>query len=93
MQAARNFFVVLRASGAIAILVLFLYVEWRFIHGNFANAFNAFVQLFVIGSVLILPLFWFLVVITLAGHFGERITHNRLNRPSRKDSESFRSNG
>ncbi len=76
----RGLFAVLRVAGLIGIVVLFLHVEWRFVHGNFANFFKPLVQLFVIGSCLILPLFWLLVGITLASHFGNAVVRKRIHQ-------------
>ncbi len=72
MKNPRNLFVVMRAVGLAAICILFFYVEWRFIHGNLSNALNLLIQVFVIGSTLLLPLFWLLLAVALIGHFGKR---------------------
>lgn len=74
----KGLFTALRGAGLIGIVVLFLYVEWRFVHGNFANFFKPLVQLFVVGSCLILPLFWILVGITVASHFAMRAMRKNL---------------
>jgi cell division protein FtsX len=74
----RGLFAALRGAGLIGIVVLFLHVEWRFVHGNFYNFFKPLVQLFVVGSCFILPLFWILVGITVASHFGMRAMRKNL---------------
>lgn len=72
MRNLMSLFIAMRIAGLLAIGALFLYVEWRFIHGNLSNALNLLVQLYVVGSVLLLPLFWVLLAVTLVGHFGKR---------------------
>ena len=90
MKDLRNLFVGMRAAGTVAVIILCFHVEWRFIHGNLSNALNLLVQLYVIASVLILPLFWLLFAITLFGHFGARAVQKRRDRPAAEDSEGFR---
>lgn len=68
----------MQVVGLITMGILFLYVEWRFIHGNPANALNPLVQLFVVGSVLILPPFWLVLCITVAGYAGKRIIRRKM---------------
>lgn len=80
MKVLRGLFVSIHVVGLIAIVVLFLYVEWRFIHGNLSNALNPLVQLFVVGSVFILPPFWLLVCVTVAGYAGKRIIKKKIAR-------------
>ena len=80
MKNLRTLFAAMRAAGLIAIAALFLYVEWRFIHGNLANALNLLIQVFVIASTLLLPLFWLLLGVTLIGHFGKRRIEKRVEQ-------------
>jgi len=80
MRILKNLFPLMHACGLSAIAVLFLYVEWRFIHGNLSNALNPLVQLFVVGSMFILPLFWVLLCITVAGYVGKRIIRKKTSR-------------
>ena len=72
MKNMRTVFRVMRTGGLLAILALFLYVEWRFIHGNLANALVPLIQLFAVGSVFLLPIYWVLLAITLIGWIGGR---------------------
>ena len=81
MRKLLSLFVTMRIAGLLAILALFLFVEWRFIHGNLSNALNLLVQFFVVGSVLLLPLFWVLLAITLVSHFGKRRIEKRMEGP------------
>ena len=80
MATLQRIFGVLRTAAFFGIIILLLYVEYRFVHGNFSNAFNPLVQLFVVGSTVLLPLFWILLVIALGAHFGKRIIRRRLAR-------------
>jgi hypothetical protein len=70
----------MQVTGLGAIAILFLYVEWRFIHGDLSNALNPLVQFFVVGSVLILPLFWILLCVTIAGYVTKRIMNKRIGQ-------------
>jgi len=80
MRALKSLFTVLLGAGLVGIVTLFLYVEWMFVHGSFANFFKPLVQLFVLGSMLILPLFWVLLAILVVGYFGRRVIRKRLDR-------------
>ena len=88
MRILQGLFFLMRAFGLAAIAVLFLYVEWRFIHGNLANALNPLVQLYVVGSMLILPLFWILLCITVAGYAGRRIMRKKTGESMQADSSN-----
>jgi chromate transport protein ChrA len=77
MKILKSLFLLMHMSGLVAIAALFIHVEWRFIHGNLSNALNPLVQLFVVGSMLILPLFWVLLCITVAGYVGKRIIRKK----------------
>ncbi|NQU09002.1 MAG: hypothetical protein HQ583_10590 [Candidatus Abyssubacteria bacterium] len=81
MRNLLSLFITMRIAGLLAIGALFLFVEWRFIHGNLSNALNLLVQLFVVGSVFLLPLFWVLLAVTLVGHFGKRRIEKRVEEP------------
>lgn len=81
MRNLLSLFITMRIAGLLAIGALFLFVEWRFIHGNLSNALNLLIQLFVIGSVFLLPLFWVLLAVTLVGHFGKRRIEKRVEEP------------
>jgi len=80
MRALKNLFTVLFGSGLVGIVILFLHVEWMFIHGSFANFFHPLVQLYVLGSTLILPLFWVLLAILVVGYFGRRVIRKCMER-------------
>jgi hypothetical protein len=72
-------------GSAAAILFLFVHVEWRFIHGNLANALNPLVQLFVLGSMLILPLFWLLLAAAVVCCLARRSIRKRISSPAMPD--------
>jgi len=80
MISLKNLFTVLLGAGLAGIVTLFLHVEWMFVHGSFANFFKPLVQLFVLGSMLILPLFWVLLAILVVGYFGRRVVGKRMDR-------------
>jgi uncharacterized membrane protein len=80
MKALKNLFTILFGAGLVGIVALFLHVEWMFVNGSFANFFKPLVQVFVVGSMLILPLFWVLLAIFVLGYFGRRAIRKRMDR-------------
>ncbi len=80
MRALKSLFTVLLGAGLVGIVTLFLRVEWMFVHGSFSSFFKPLIQLFVLGSMLILPLFWILLAILVVGYFGRRVIRKRMDR-------------
>ena len=79
MRILKNLFTVLLAAGLAGIVALFLHVEWMFVHGSLENFFKPLVQLYVLGSMLILPLFWILFAVLIVGFFGRRVIRKRMD--------------
>lgn len=84
MPNPRTVFRILRVAGLIAIVALLLRSEWRFIHANLAGALNWRIQLYAVGSVLLLPHYWVALAITLVGHFGKRRIDKRAAKAAKE---------
>ncbi len=73
MSDKRTLFRIIRAVGLVGMLAFFIFIEWRFIFGGRADGGGWLMQqLFAIVTMLMLPHFWVLLALILAGHFGKR---------------------
>jgi chromate transport protein ChrA len=88
MSNKHNLFRIIRAVGLLAIVALLLRSEWRFIHANLAGALNWRIQLYVVGSVLLLPHYWVALALALVGHFGKRRIDKRAAKAAQEESEN-----
>jgi len=48
--------------------LLFLYIEWSYLHQSFVQAFNPVLQFQVLGTLVTTPLFWFFLVMAVLGY-------------------------
>lgn len=81
-KACERFFAALRIMGFVGLALLLVRVEWSFVHGDFSNFFNPLVQLFVFGSMLLVPHFYIVFSAIVAGYIGGRIVKKRLSKES-----------
>lgn len=72
MKGLQGFFGMIYLLGFIGNGLLFLYVEWFYISKSFLQIFNPLLQIQVIVTLLTMPLFWILLVITLLGLFASK---------------------
>ena len=73
MPNLRTLFRVLSIAGLLAILAMVLRSEWMFIHGHLPHILNPKIHLFAIGSVLLIPIYYVLLAVTLVGWIGGRM--------------------
>ena len=73
-------FRVLRVAGLVAILALLLRSEWQFVHGHLPHIINPKIQFFAVASLLLVPLFWALLIITIVSHVGKRMIGKRVQK-------------
>ena len=72
MPNLRTLFRVLKIAGLVAIFAMVLRSEWMFMHGDPAHILNLKIHLFAIGSVLLIPIYYVVLAITLVGWIGGR---------------------
>lgn len=70
MKILQIIFTIPYAIGFIGNGFLLLWIEWTFIRQNFIQIFNPFLQVLVIGKLLVTPLFWIFLLMTLIGCFA-----------------------
>ena len=80
MSNLRTLFRILRIAGLVAILALLLRSEWRFVHGHLPHILNLKIQFFAVASLLLVPVFWALLVITIGSFIGKWIIEKRLRK-------------
>ncbi len=80
MKKLQVLFTALRAGGLIGILLLFIRVEYMFVHANISYLVNPLIQFFAVASMLILPLCWILIGAAFVGHFGRRAMKKRIEQ-------------
>jgi len=66
--------------GLVAILALLLRSEWQFIHGHLPHILNLKIQFFAVASLLLVPVFWALLVITIVSHIGKLMIDKQMQK-------------
>ncbi len=80
MSKLRTLFRILRIVGLVAILALLLRSEWQFIHGHLPHILNLKIQFFAVASLLLVPVFWALLVITIVSHIGKLMIDKQMQK-------------
>lgn len=80
MSNLRTVFRIVRIVGLLAILALFLRSEWRFVSGHLPHILSLRIQFYAIASLLLIPVFWALFVVTLGSHVGKWIVERRMKK-------------
>jgi hypothetical protein len=83
MRLLQIIFIILWIAGYLGNGILFLFVEWSFIHRNFIQIFNPLLQLQVLAAVLSTPLFWIFLVMALIGYYAATSIDKQLARSAK----------
>ncbi len=70
MKLLRILFGILSFLGTIGNGILFLYIEWMFLQQSFIQILNPFLHIQVLGIVLINPLFWLFLIMSIVGSYA-----------------------
>jgi hypothetical protein len=70
MKVLRGVFGVVYGAAFIANGILFLWVEWTFLRQSFLQMLNPFLHFQVVLTLLTMPLFWVLTVVTIGAYFA-----------------------
>lgn len=80
MKALQGLFGLLWGAGFIGNALLFLYVEWSYLRLSFLQFFNPFLHLEVLLTLVRMPLFWVLTVITFLGYFAMTAVQKHIDK-------------
>ncbi len=70
MKALQGLFGLLSLAGVIGNGLLFSYVEWSYLRQSFLQVFNPLLHLYVVLTLVMMPLFWILTTVTVCGYFA-----------------------
>lgn len=70
MKVLQGLFFFIAVSSTILNAILFLYVEWSYISQSFIQIFNPLLHFQVIFTLLVTPLFWILLIISVVTFFA-----------------------
>ena len=71
MKVLRFLFAAIHLAGFVGIGAVFIYFERTFLRQDSYDLFDPALHLIVLLNMLTSPLFWIMLVITIAGHFGK----------------------
>jgi cytochrome b561 len=72
MPNLRTLFRVLKIAGLIVIAAMVLRSEWMFMHGHPPHILNPKIHFFAVASVLLIPIYYVVLAVTLVGWIGGR---------------------
>lgn len=89
MKLLQILFGILSLLGTIGNGILFLYIEWMFLQQSFIQILNPFLHIRVLGIIVINPLFWLFLIMSIVGSYAvNRIEKSR--KQGRRQTEISR---
>ena len=84
MRLLQILFGVLWVIGYLGNGILFLYVEWTYLHQSFVQIFNPLLHLQVLAILLTTPLFWLFLAMALLGYYTANSIGKRLEKSNQR---------